>query len=347
MTTLTPEPSTTPSPTRPVRGTLAGATSLAALLGLLGLPMVSACGGEEPDDPTDDTAGGDDGSADDTGGLPDDPDAVWEEIGLESAETVQGIHASTAGVYVATTGGQVWQRQGGSWSQMDIDVDDADLNSLWGVGTGEEMTLVVAGDEGFVASWAAGAGFTVEDLGTPNHESLAGPGVGNLYVAGWGGLYGNQSGAWEFVDIGTNLRLNNIWYDGSTGIAVGEDGALATYAAGTWTVQEAPTLRALFGVTSVGGELWIVGERGTVLRGSPGSFEEIDLGTESSLWAVAAASPSEIYVVGSNGKAWRTDGTDWTELPTGVDNNLYSITISADGKVFAGGNRGALLRLSE
>lgn len=333
MTILT----TTPSVTNPV----------AALGYMLGLLLLTACGGDDPDGPADDTAGGDDGGgSDDTGGLPEDPDAVWDEIGLESAETVQSIYASSAGVYVAATGGQVWQRQGGAWGQMDIDVDDADLNSIWGVGSGDDMTLVVAGDEGYVAAWAAGAGFTVEDLGTPNHESLAGPGAGNLFAGGWGGLYTNQTGAWEYVDIGTNLRINHVWYDGATAVAVGEEGALATYEAGTWTVEEAPTLRALFGVASVGGELWIVGERGTVLRGSPGSFEEIDLGTDSSLWAVAAASESEIYVVGSNGKAWVTDGSAWTELPTGVDNNLYSLTISADGKVFAGGNRGALLRYS-
>lgn len=314
---------------------------------LLLVLALTGCSGDEPDKGSaDDTAGtGDDGgSVDDTGGLPDEPTPVWEDIGLESAQTVQGIYAATGGVYVSTTGGQVWQRQGGAWSQLDIDVEDADLNTLWGVGSDDDMTLIAAGDEGYVASWAAGVGFTVEDLGTPNHESLAGPSAGNLYAGGWGGLYTNQSGGWEYVDIGQNLRINHLSYDGTTGAAVGEEGDFATYAGGTWTVQEPPVRRALFGVSEAGGELWIVGERGTLLKGTPGAFEEIDLGTEVSLWAVEAVSANEVYVVGNNGKAWVYDGSTWTSLPTGLDNNLYSLTVTSDGKVFAGGNRGTLIR---
>jgi len=307
----------------------------------LGLLLLFGCVGDDK------SSGGEDddeaGEADDTG-LPDDAEAVWEDLGLESSETLFGVYASSSGRYAATSGGQVWLHTN-AWTQMDVDVDRADLNTIWGSGSGDDARLYVAGDEGWIGSWAPGVGFTTEDLGTPNHESIAGPSETNLVAVGWGGIYSNAGGSWEYVDIGSSLRLNHVWFDGTNGLAVGEEGAIARYAGGSWTVEEAPVRRALFGAAATSAtDLWVVGERGTILHSDGSTWEEIDLGTETSFWAVAAPAPDEVYIVGNNGTALLFDGADWTELPTGLDNNLYSLSVAPSGAVFAGGNRGALVK---
>jgi len=303
--------------------------------------MLFGCPGDEKSSSGDE--GDEGGSADDTG-LPDDAAAVWEDVGLESSETLLGVYASSSGQYAAASGGQVWLHTN-EWTQMDVDVDRADLNTIWGSGSGDDARLYVAGDEGWIGSWAPGVGFTTEDLGTPNHESIDGPGETNLMAVGWGGIYSNAEGSWEYVDIGSSLRLNHVWFDGTNGLAVGEEGAIAHYAAGAWTVEEAPVRRALFGADATSAtDMWVVGERGTVLHSDGSTWEEIDLGTETSFWAVAAASSDEVYIVGNNGSAWLFDGTNWSELPTGLDNNLYSLSVAPSGAVFAGGNRGAMVK---
>ena len=51
--------------------------------------------------------------------------------------------------------------------------------------------------------------WTLDDLGTANLLAVDGPVVANLYAVGWGGIYGNSTGTWEYQDVATGRRFND------------------------------------------------------------------------------------------------------------------------------------------
>jgi hypothetical protein len=168
----------------------------------------------------------------------------------------------------------------------------------------------------------------------------------NMVAVGWGGAYRYADGAWEFQNMGGNPQFNDVWSDGSTTVAVGQDGVIAVSTGGDWTVENIPSRVALNSVSaSSGSDIWIVGEDGIVLHNGSGEWVEVEVGTSATLWGVTVVG-SNAYIVGNNGFALKIQGDDQTALPTGVDNNLYDITVSGGGVIWAVGNRGATLRLS-
>lgn len=310
---------------------------------LLLLSLLAACdGGEKPED-SGDTATGDTDTADTS-----EPDVVpvWEEHRVETSSTLQGIYASGEGVYVVGTGGKAWV--GGAtdaWASMDPEVDENDLTDLWGSGAGTTLELVAPAKSGYVARFTGGA-WTVEDLGTSNHEGIGGSGIEALFAVGWGGIYRFDGAAWTFEAPPNNERLNDVYGVGEEAIAVGEEGAIVRRAAiGTWEAQDAGVSVNLNGVAGVSvDDVWAVGDEGTVVHWDGAAWTVVDAGTTASLWAVFAPSATAVYVVGNNGTALRWDGAAFEELPTGVDNNLYAIHgVSADN-VWAVGNRGMAIQ---
>ena len=314
---------------------LAATTALALLL-----PTAGCTPKEQPT--TDDTGGATDDTAGDT--AVEEVEPVWEDLRLETSDTLTGCYASGAGLYVVTQDGDSWVRQGGAWSALDIDTGGEALNGLWGSGSGGELVMQAVGDAGVVAAFADGA-WTVDDIGTANLESVSGNAADDLVAVGWGGVYTLGADGWTFTALDGNPKFNHVWYSGNLAVAVGEDGAIGTMTDGAWTVTEEGDRRRLYGVDGTGPtDIWAVGERGTVLHfdGAAWTAQEVDV--EVSLWAVEALSPTDVYVVGDNGTALHYDGSAWTELPTGVINNLYAVSGVVGGAVWAVGNRGITLR---
>ena len=57
---------------------------------------------------------------------------VWENLSLETSTTLTAAYASGSGFYAVTEGGECWLRQSNQWTQLPIDVEEEDLNGLWG-----------------------------------------------------------------------------------------------------------------------------------------------------------------------------------------------------------------------
>lgn len=312
------------------------------------LAAVYGCGDK---DAGGDSSAGDGGSADggsDDGGSGDTSateEPVWTEDGIETSATLTGVYASGDGLYVVADEGRSWARSAGAWASLTVDVDGADLNGLWGSGTGASLSMVGVGDAGNIISWVGG-GWQAEDVGTANFESVHGADASLLMAVGWGGLYSNGQGEWAYEAISGSPRFNHVWYNGAAAFAVGEEGVIGSWTqGGEWTVTQTKDRRALYGVAAVSASnAYAVGEKGTVLRWDGATWNEEDLGTSSSFWAVYAASASAVFIVGSNGAAYKYDGAAWTKLPTGVDNNLYAVHGSSATSVWAVGNRGIALQ---
>ena len=274
----------------------------------------------------------------DTGG---EPDPVWEETTIETSNTLNGVYASGRGVYAVGTEGSLYKYTVSTdWVQQEIDVDEEDLNGLWGAGQGDTLHLVAVGNGGTLLQ-LDGTAVTTDDLGTNNFESVHGPEASNLIAVGWGGVYRLALGAWEYEPLPTNDRLNHVWATTSIAYGVGEDGAILQRSGDTWTEMESPSSKNLYGVYGTAdNDVWAVGQEGTVLHFDGSAWTQIGSPTEQTLWAVWASSSVAVYAVGSNGVAIRWDGAAWNELPTGLSNNLYAVHGTDDDDCWAVGNRG-------
>jgi hypothetical protein len=301
---------------------------------------------------TDDgTGGGGDDSApatDDSG-----VDGVWEDVSRvpSTAATYNAVYAEGSQVWVAVSGGSVEVWDGAKWTRYDRDttppmsqgkvsVELEDMRGIWGDGSG---TIKVVGNNGKIATWT-GASWLVEDIGTAGLQAIDGAAANDLMAGGWGGIYNNESGEWDGPALlDGNPLMNDLWYNGSVGIAVGENGARATFGGNSWALNPDAELRTLYGVHALAlDDAWAVGAHGLAFYYDGERWEEFDTGTDVSLWSVWMVSHDSVYAVGNNGTAVHWNGEEWTELETGGRANLYGVYAAAENDVWACGASGAL-----
>ena len=282
-------------------------------------------------------------------------EGVWEDFSHvpSTADTFYGVYAEGNQVWVALSGGAVEVLEGKTWTRYDatstppmsqgkISVETEDMRGIWGDGAG---TIKAVGDSGKIATWT-GAGWQMEDIGTAGLEAIDGASAGNLMIGGWGGIFTNQSGGeWDGpFQLTGNPLMNHLWYNGSVGIAVGANGARATYGGADWALNSDAELRTLYGVHGLSlDDAWAVGEHGIAFRYDGDGWESFDTGTEASLWAVWMVTSDSVYAVGNNGTAVHWDGKEWSRLETGVRANLYGIYGVAENDIWACGASGALI----
>lgn len=318
------------------------ASQALACFGVASLLLVFAgCNGEKTVIDTGDEDGGAGGESETS-----DDDLAWDDLSLESSVTLSGGFASGAGFYAVGEDGEVYVRSEGEWRQEGVNADEP-LNGIWGVRTNDINYAIAVGDGGLVArlddsGWTAG-----QELNTANMESITSVDGTTFVAVGWGGAYIYSEGNWDFQNMDGNAQFNDVWSDGTTTVAVGQDGLIATSNPdGTWSLENLPSRIALHGVSGTGRDnIWVTGEDGTVLHNTGAGWETLDVGTNTTLWSVLSLTPDATYIVGNSGVAIRHDGTDYVNLDTGVDNNLYDVSSSQGGVIWAVGNRGATLRL--
>lgn len=315
-------------------------------IALLFLAALAGCA----DKSTPDTGTGDSDTQDtDSGGDSDTGEEipVWSQIRIETSNTLTGTYpTSDGGLVVVAEGGKAWLRTSGAWSSIAAETDNEDFNDVWGTGASTSLLLTAVGNVGIVDNYDSTTGsWTLEDLGTANLLSVDGPGIANLYAVGWGGIYTNASGAWEYVDAATGRRLNDVYWDGTVGMAVGEEGDYAVYVEGTWVDNAIDARKTLYAVSASSAEnIWAVGAEGAMYKWDGSQWKAQEAPTDGSIWDICVISDTEIYIVGNNGAAYVYNGTEWSSLPTGVTNNLYGVDSAGDGNVWAIGNRGMVLQ---
>ncbi|NOY27107.1 MAG: hypothetical protein GXP62_14660 [Oligoflexia bacterium] len=315
--------------------------SLFPFVAILGL-LWTACGSKPLDDtgtPTTTTTT-DTGDTGTTVVVP-----VWTDVSIETSQTITGVYvASTDEAWVTMSGGQTRLWQAASWNTLTIDVDDQDLNGIWGTGSASGATVVAVGDAGYIAEWGA-SGWDITDLGTVNFESVDGASSSDLMAVGWGGIYSNSGGAWAFDSKSSGMQFNHVWYDGTEAAAVGQDGILAVRIGGKWVVSQDKDRRAFYGVSGTSAaDIYAVGEGGVVLHWDGTAWSDISPDTDKSVWAVWAANAQNVYIVGNSGLAMVYRDGGWTDLPTGATSNLYAVDGAGVNDVWAVGSQGTALR---
>ncbi|MFK7927927.1 MAG: hypothetical protein AB8H79_07045 [Myxococcota bacterium] len=310
-----------------------------------------ACAGTEPTDtsPFDTDTGDSDTDVELT--------VQWNDRTIETSTTINAVYSGGTGAWVVGENGDTWVIAGNKATRKGTGGTD-DVTGLWGTGDSE---LVAVGFSGTVLSLQADEWVRSADpaLGTTNFEDLDGT-RGSLTAVSATGIYRFNGDAWAFEDNGFNRALRAIWVQpGGDAWAVGDDGTVLRRVADVWEqVSGVPSGVDLSDVHGNGDNVYMVGNRGTMLRWLDGAFVEIETDTTINLAGVWVASTGMAYVVGSNGLALKYDPNlpvededdsdavpgGFVELPTGSDANLYAVWGSGEDNVWAVGNRGAVFR---
>jgi hypothetical protein len=301
--------------------------------------LLSACS------PTDvapkDTDEGDTGN----GGGTESP-VVWDDVRYPTSATFSGVYTDGASLWVTSTDGTTWTRQSETWTNLPIETDDEEMLGIWGSGSGASLKMVSVGAAGIIAEWN-GETWEVESSSTSIFHAVDGPSFTELIAVGGGGPWDNLSGTWTSRQVdGDRMALNDVWFDGTTGVAVGDDGVIATYDrdADEWTTEKHDTKLNLYGVSgNNSSDIWVVGEQGLVLHWNGTQWLEVDIASRTNMWAVWSPSGNLAFAVGANGAAYRIQGAIVTELNTGVNEHLYAVTGTNEANVWAVGSKGLTL----
>ena len=191
-------------------------------------------------------------------------------------------------------------------------------------------------------------------------------------------IYNTEDGGRRWIrQIESEHLLTAIEFvDDKNGLAVGERGAIYRTAEGgvpskekgavlcegstivnekcqngmllTWDLVESGTTSALTDIDLVdSSHLWIVGEKGLVLRSTDGglSWETVDTGVDATLYSVAFASANQGVVVGESGTILVTadGGRTWRSSDAGTTSTLNSVDFAGDLAVWTVGDGGTAL----
>ena len=215
--------------------------------------------------------------------------------------------------------------------------------------------MFAVGHEGQILEWELDR-WTYTDVGSAAFAAIDGASATDLIAVGGAGAWTNRSGDWEAM-TNAQHKFNDVWYDGTFSLAVGDDGSLGWLGRdesefdnpeteGGWIFDDVPDVDAhLYGVDGTDlNNIWVVGQSGTVLNWNGVTWRAIDLGTQNNIWSVWTPDTGIAYVVGQNGMAFRVEGTEVEKLPTGIPNVLYNVTGTTEANIWATGARGVALQ---
>ncbi|MBS1119736.1 MAG: hypothetical protein H6Q90_1964 [Deltaproteobacteria bacterium] len=130
---------------------------------------------------------------------------------------------------------------------------------------------------------------------------------------------------------------------GADGANGGGDGAIPACPAGQWCFEPAQSTQSLRAVAAVDpGDVFAVGEGGTILRRRNQAWTAMESGTTSGLRGVWAASSSDVWAVGVAGTILHFDGTAWTAKANVTTIDVEAVWGSSASDVWMVGSRTVL-----
>jgi photosystem II stability/assembly factor-like uncharacterized protein len=143
--------------------------------------------------------------------------------------------------------------------------------------------------------------------------------------------------------------LTSVWSGGNEAFAVGERGVIwhSSDAGRVWVRQDTNVEEDLHAVFGVDGQIWAVGDEGTIVyQRAPGVWEKQASGVEEALHAVFC-NKDEVWAAGDSGVVLRSrdHGATWHRVDSGTDEDLRSIA-GAPGGVYVSGDNGVLKKLT-
>jgi hypothetical protein len=228
----------------------------------------------------------------------------WSPVPLDTDRALYGITFTGPGTaYAVGTGGTILQQHGNQWSLVHSG-SVAWLRSIWSDGSaawavGAKGTILALSNGSFSpvsgvttadlydiwgassdAVWAVGEGellrctsgkwerFQHPGAATIGLRAIWGASASDAWAVGARGTLVHFDGTeWSLIDTDHDYSLNDVWGVSSHEVwAVGTDGIILKFDGTTWAPEASGSARALNAVWAGKGNVWAVGEAGTVLR---------------------------------------------------------------------------------
>jgi hypothetical protein len=219
----------------------------------------------------------------------------------------------------------------------------ASLNGIWSsggsavaVGAGGETLRLAAG------TWLPQSVPTSETL-----YSVAGTSATNVVAVGSFGTVLRYNGTdWTKINSnGVTADLYSVDGSASTGGRwyIASDAGLLQFDGSAVTAVSTPYKPRMFSAAvDGGGNVWVGGQRGSVLRGSNGIFTTISLAPD--LLDVWSTSATDAWAVGEFGFIYRYANGVWTRQASPTTATLNTVWAAGPNDAFAGGDNGTMLR---
>lgn len=306
------------------------------LLGCAGAPATNP--GSSSDDTGGDTAGDTAAAA---GG--------WTTYGLETASSLRGVYSSGQGVYVVSTRGQAWVGSATQpWTPVELpaELQDVDINALWGSGAADTLELAVAADDGRVGVYSGGV-WGVYTTGTGDNLGIDGTSSSDLTIVGEDGAF-RFDGQGVLFEASTEVPLNSVYAWTGGAMACGDEGLVMLRGSSSWSTIDAGKTVGFHGIGgSAASDIWMVGDRGTILRWQGSAWTESTSRVTETLRAVYAAGTGDAFAVGDGGVALRWSGSSWSALSTGTSGGLRAVHGVSATNAWAVGDGGLAMQFKE
>jgi uncharacterized protein YjdB len=263
-------------------------------------------------------------------------------VGVGQVVIVARAGSATGYTLVQVTGGSVSPVN--LWAPMPNPAG-GDLTHVWGL---SRSSVYAVGGAGLILHYDGVA-----------WSQMASPTTGNLRSVG--GFA--DSLVWAGTHQGNLLRFNGHSWSSETdpgfsveGISgynprhlyiVGNGGAVRRYDGTTWSPVTSGTTQPLLDVYLAAGELYAVGEAGTILHDWVPEAAGVTTANLEGIWGEPRLGvvPSLLYAVGTGGTILRWDEASWSAMTSGTTANLSSVTgASVERDVYAVGEGGKILR---
>jgi photosystem II stability/assembly factor-like uncharacterized protein len=209
--------------------------------------------------------------------------------------------------------------------------------------------------------WAVGHDGVVlasDDAGATWRKQLDGRNVGAMMVEYYKAQAGSDAAKWvseaeRFAAQGAENPFLDVWFaDDKTGFVVGAFNLILRTTDGGKSWQpwldrtENPQALHLYGIRAAGGDLYVTGEQGLVMRldATAGRFVAVPTPYKGSHFGVTGTREA-VIVYGLRGNAYRsTDrGASWSKVETGLQEGLTSGVAVGDRGVVLASQAGRLL----
>jgi len=311
---------------------------------MLNLLFVLACG-LPVTTPTETGDTADSAPAEDTA-----PEVInWTKYKVDTAATLRGVYSSGAGVYLVGSRGQAWVGSATSaWAAYSLPAElaGADVNGLWGNGSGDSLQLAVAADDGLVAVLSGGV-WTVSSLGAGSNHAIDGTAITNLYVVGENGIHHFDGVAWA-LEVEPTITMNAVWAYDAGAFAAGNEGTVLRRTDSTsWPEVETNKAANLYGIAGMSAsDVWVSGDQGVVLHYNGSGWTQTETGSTETLNGLYMPAADTIIAVGNDGATLKYTGT-WATLANETNQNLYAVHGVSGTNAWAVGNGGLAMQYKE
>jgi len=169
--------------------------------------------------------------------------------------------------------------------------------------------------------------------------------TGRVFAVGWDGSVRIKNGSWSNTTLsGVNHLMAVSGVDENDVWAVSNNGSVAHYTAGSWTVESAVHTNDLSGVWCGSANHVVAVGYNTIKTWDGSAWSTYTPPSHETYYSVWGAAPNDIFAVGNLGVLRHFDGNAWTLMDSGTTQTLQAVFGTSGADVFAVGYGGTILR---